>query len=67
MEKVLHKVINEEIKNLTRKICFNINSTKKCCHFRDNKMLLSFLTMYQVIVGLTVGGKNPSTFGHVIF
>lgn len=65
--KDLYKVVKKEIKNLIRRICFYINSTNYYCHFREGKMPSRLLTIYQVTVGLTLGGKNPSTFGQVIF
>lgn len=37
------------------------------CYFREGKMPSSLLTIYQVMFGLTLEGKYPSTFGHVIF
>ena len=64
--KDLYEVTKEDIKDLMRKICFYINSTNNYCHLREGKMPSNLLTMYQVTVGLTLGGKNPSTFGQVI-
>lgn len=66
--KDLYKDTKEDIKKSDEKnLRFYINSTNNYCHVKEGKIPSSLLTIYQVMVGLTLEGKNPSTFGQVIF